>query len=443
MIFDLDGTILNTLEDLAAAGNHTCETHGWPTFAVDEYRYKVGNGMLKLVERFMPAEYAGDSRMFEQTLAEFRAYYGEHKEDHTAPYAGTIEMLDRLRAAGVQLAVLTNKDHVSAAPLIEKYFGSERFALVQGRVDAFPPKPEAPVTLHVMEELGANPATTLYVGDSNVDILTGHNAGLKSAGVSWGFRGRAELEAAGATTWWTPRQSSRRWHWASSERRRAVAAFGKTPQRTTRNPLAHHRIHHLGGCGIVGRPLVILVGGIFKGDLGVLGLSGLGHVDHDLAGHLVQVILGRHRIECGDLLLILGGEIFDDLIHGLAGDGNLGGRSALVLIDRHIADLVIKALEIALGVLLGIDAQLLKLVARSLFQTGEEIIAAVLISSNWLVRSLVMSSSTEGPPQPESKTTHATRAAIRAQAAASFHDIPPNKRRRVPCAAHVVTASPY
>ena len=82
VIFDLDGTILNTLEDLAAAGNHTCETHGWPTFAVDEYRYKVGNGMLKLVERFMPAEYAGDSRMFEQTLAEFRAYYGEHKEDH-------------------------------------------------------------------------------------------------------------------------------------------------------------------------------------------------------------------------------------------------------------------------------------------------------------------------------------------------------------------------
>lgn len=82
VIFDLDGTILNTLEDLAAAGNHTCETHGWPTFAVDEYRYKVGNGMLKLVERFMPAEYAGDGRMFEQTLAEFRAYYGEHKEPH-------------------------------------------------------------------------------------------------------------------------------------------------------------------------------------------------------------------------------------------------------------------------------------------------------------------------------------------------------------------------
>lgn len=112
-----DGTILNTLEDLAAASNHTCEMHGWPTFAVDEYRYKVGNGMLKLVERFMPAEYAGDGRMFEQTLAEFRAYYGEHKEDHTSPYAGTIEMLDRLRTAGVQLAVLTNTS----------YFGSPAY----------------------------------------------------------------------------------------------------------------------------------------------------------------------------------------------------------------------------------------------------------------------------------------------------------------------------
>ena len=103
-------------------------------------------------------------------------------------------MLDRLRAAGVELAVLTNKDHISAAPLIEKYFGPDRFALVQGRVDAFPPKPEAPVTLHVMEELGADPATTLYVGDSNVDVLTGHNAGLKSAGVTWGFRSRDSLE---------------------------------------------------------------------------------------------------------------------------------------------------------------------------------------------------------------------------------------------------------
>lgn len=138
VIFDLDGTILDTLEDLALAGNHTCELHGWPTFAVDQYRYKVGNGMLKLVERFMPAEYAGDGMMFQTALAEFRSYYGEHKEDHTAPYPGIIDMLDAMREAGVTLAVLTNKDHAAAVPLIERYFGPDRFAVVQGRIDAYP-----------------------------------------------------------------------------------------------------------------------------------------------------------------------------------------------------------------------------------------------------------------------------------------------------------------
>ena len=181
VLFDLDGTLLNTLDDLAAAGNHVCELHGWPTFATDRYRYKVGNGMPKLVERFMPAEYAGDSRMFELAFAEFRSYYNEHKYDTTAPYPGIIEMLDELQAAGITCAVLTNKDHAAATPLVERFFGSDRFELVQGRVDAFPPKPEAPITLHVLNALGADPAHTLYVGDSNVDVQCGHNAGLAVA----------------------------------------------------------------------------------------------------------------------------------------------------------------------------------------------------------------------------------------------------------------------
>lgn len=198
VIFDLDGTILDTLEDLALAGNHTCELHGWPTFAVDQYRYKVGNGMLKLVERFMPAEYAGDGMMFQTALAEFRSYYGEHKEDHTAPYPGIIDMLDAMREAGITLAVLTNKDHAAAVPLIERYFGPDRFAVVQGRIDAYPPKPAAPVTLHVLEQLGADPSSTLYVGDSNVDIQCGHSAGMRAVGVAWGFRGTEELEREGA-----------------------------------------------------------------------------------------------------------------------------------------------------------------------------------------------------------------------------------------------------
>lgn len=197
VIFDLDGTLLNTLDDLAAAGNHVCAAHGWPTFTRDQYRYKVGNGQPKLIERIIPAEFAGDGRMFEQVLREFRAYYDAHKEDQTAPYPGVIELLDHLRTAGVRLAVLSNKDHTAAAPLVERYFGP-RFDLVQGRIDAFPPKPAAPITRYVLDQLDAEPARTLYVGDSNVDVATGHNAGLTVAGVAWGFRGRGELEAAGA-----------------------------------------------------------------------------------------------------------------------------------------------------------------------------------------------------------------------------------------------------
>lgn len=198
VIFDLDGTVLDTLTDLADAGNHVCVEHGWPTYPVDAYRYKVGNGMLKLVERFMPAEFAGNAALFDQALGEFRAFYAEHKEDTTAPYPGTLEMLDELRARGVKLAILTNKDHEAAVPLVARYFGTEHFEIVQGRTPAFPAKPDPQVTRHVLDALGAEAGTALYVGDSDVDIACGHNAGLRSAGVSWGFRGRKELELAGA-----------------------------------------------------------------------------------------------------------------------------------------------------------------------------------------------------------------------------------------------------
>lgn len=197
IVFDLDGTLLDTLQDLALACNHVCAAHGWPTFELDAYRYKVGNGMPKLVERITPAEFAGDATIFAQVFEEFTSYYAAHKEDHTHPYPGILPMLDELRAAGLTLAVLSNKDHAAVAPLVAHYFG-DRFALVQGRIDAYPPKPAAPITLHVLDQLQADPATTLYVGDSNVDVQTGHNAGLAVAGAAWGFRGSIELEAAGA-----------------------------------------------------------------------------------------------------------------------------------------------------------------------------------------------------------------------------------------------------
>ena len=198
VVFDLDGTLLNTIEDLANAGNHVCRLHGWPTFSIDAYRYKVGNGIFKLIERIVPAEYAGDAVALGYALDEFRSYYDQHKEDHTGPYPGIPEMLDQLRDEGLKLAVLTNKDHAAAAPLVERFFGAGRFAYVQGHVDPYPPKPDAGITGRLLERLGADPEHTLYVGDSSVDVATGHNAGMPVAGVTWGFRGRAELEEAGA-----------------------------------------------------------------------------------------------------------------------------------------------------------------------------------------------------------------------------------------------------
>ena len=197
VIFDLDGTLLNTLEDLVLAGNHVCESRGWPTYSTDQFRYKIGNGQLKLIERLIPAEFAGDGTVFERALADFRSYYGAHKEDHTAPYPGILELLDALRESGVTCAVLSNKDHAATEPLVERYFG-ERIGLAQGRIDAFPPKPDPAITMHVLEQLDVDPQHALYVGDSDVDVACGHNAGMKACGVAWGFRGRAELETAGA-----------------------------------------------------------------------------------------------------------------------------------------------------------------------------------------------------------------------------------------------------
>lgn len=197
VLFDLDGTLVDTLEDLARAGNHVCETFGWPTFALDRYRFKVGNGIDRLIERIMPAEFAGDARAFLAARDVFRAHYDAHKFDHTAPYPGVVETLDALAARGITLGVLTNKDHAAAGPIVERFFGA-RFQLVQGHLDGYPPKPDAQITRRALEGLGAPARSTLYVGDSDVDVATGHNAGLAVAGATWGFRGTAELQAAGA-----------------------------------------------------------------------------------------------------------------------------------------------------------------------------------------------------------------------------------------------------
>lgn len=195
VIFDLDGTLLNTIDDLADAGNHVCAAHGWPTHTVDEFKHMVGSGIPKLVERFAPA--GTDGEALAGALAEFSAYYDAHKEDKTAPYPGIPELLAALKGQGVRLAVLSNKAHALAGPVVEHYFPGV-FDAVQGALPDVPVKPDPTLLRSLMERLGAKPETTLFVGDSDVDVLTGKNGGLTVVGVLWGFRDRRELEGAGA-----------------------------------------------------------------------------------------------------------------------------------------------------------------------------------------------------------------------------------------------------
>lgn len=195
VIFDLDGTLLNTIDDLAGTGNHVCTLHGWPTHTVDAFKLMVGNGIPKLVERFAPQ--GTSQEVLDQAFQEFMDWYGVHKEDKTAPYAGMPEVTKALREAGVSIAVLSNKADVMAGPVVEHYYPGI-FPVVQGALPGLPTKPD-PTLLHkLMDRLGATKEDTLFVGDSNVDIRTAKNGGLTGCGVLWGFRSREELEAAGA-----------------------------------------------------------------------------------------------------------------------------------------------------------------------------------------------------------------------------------------------------
>lgn len=197
ILFDLDGTLLNTIDDLADAANWVCAQNGWPQHTVAEYKYMVGNGIPKLVERFSPAEARTPDRLAE-TLAQFTARYDAHKEDKTAPYPGILELLKELKAAGIQTAVFSNKADALCGKIIEHYFGPGAFSAVRGSRPGVPTKPDPTGLWDLMRQLNADPATTLFVGDSDVDILTGHNAGLPAMGAVWGFRGAGELTAAGA-----------------------------------------------------------------------------------------------------------------------------------------------------------------------------------------------------------------------------------------------------
>lgn len=184
VIFDLDGTLLDTLDDLTKAVNHTMKVFGCPLHTKEEVRTFVGNGIYKLLERAMPEEKQGEVG---HAYGVFCEYYGEHFADETTPYAGMPALLSRLSQAGVRLGVVSNKAEFAVGRLVKKFYPNTFGAVVGARED-LPKKPAPDGVLSAMQRLGAKKERTVYVGDSDVDYYTAKNAGLPVAAVSWGFR---------------------------------------------------------------------------------------------------------------------------------------------------------------------------------------------------------------------------------------------------------------
>ena len=195
VIFDLDGTLLDTLRDLADSTNFALAAHHMPPRSVEEVRAFVGNGVGLLIHRAVPAGTPPEAEA--ACLADFRAHYLRNMAHKTAPYPGILPLLDRLRAAGISTAVVSNKFDGAVKGLCRQYFG-DRIPVAIGESPGVARKPAPDTVFRALAELGAPPAGAVYVGDSDVDIATAKNAGLPCVSVSWGFRDAAFLAEHGA-----------------------------------------------------------------------------------------------------------------------------------------------------------------------------------------------------------------------------------------------------
>ncbi len=195
VLFDLDGTILDTLGDLHAAANAALRECGYPERTRDEVRRFVGNGIRKLIERAVPSGTSEEDIV--RTHEAFTAYYSVHCKDKTKPYAGIPELVRGLKENGIVSAVISNKADYAVKALCEEYFEG-LFELSVGEREGIRKKPAPDSVLEAMRVMGAKSSETVYIGDSDVDVMTAKNAGIDCIGVSYGFRGREFLESHGA-----------------------------------------------------------------------------------------------------------------------------------------------------------------------------------------------------------------------------------------------------
>ena len=195
-IFDLDGTLVNSLEDLAAATNHALRQQGFPTHPTDAYRHFVGDGILMLLRRAAP-EGTGQE-ILEQLHRGFDEYYAAHCFDHTRPYPGCAELLEILSQKGVACAVLSNTPDEFVGEIVKRLYPDFSFSSVFGKRPGFEKKPDPAALNEMIRQQGVSKKSCLYIGDSNVDVYTAHNAGIRCCGALWGFRGYEELKQAGA-----------------------------------------------------------------------------------------------------------------------------------------------------------------------------------------------------------------------------------------------------
>lgn len=194
VIFDLDGTLLNSIADLAVAVNQALEKCGYPTHPEDAYRFMVGDGVMKLFERALPEGEKSEENVL-RIRGHFMPFYEVHNADLSRPYDGILELLAKLKEQGVMMAVASNKYHAATLKLVAHYFHDTPFELVLGNREGVPVKPNPQIVEEILAHTGVAKSDVLYVGDTNVDMKTAINAEVDCIGVAWGFRPKVELAA--------------------------------------------------------------------------------------------------------------------------------------------------------------------------------------------------------------------------------------------------------